>query len=79
MIVLLGIIVYFALEGKRRNPFEIFYYSHHLFVPFFACWQFHGVRLSLATLQSLQSSAREGQIVDCDWTDIARFFDRCFA
>ena len=76
MIVLSGIIVYFALEGKRRNHFERFYYSHHLFVPFFACWQFHGVRLSLATLQS---SAREDQIVICDWTDIARFFDRCFA
>ncbi|GAA5845561.1 hypothetical protein JCM5353_006754 [Sporobolomyces roseus] len=43
MLVLLGVMLYFALEGKRKKHFERFYYSHHLFVPFFACWQFHGM------------------------------------
>ena len=42
----LGIMVWFAVEKRRRQPnggFEKFWYSHHLFIVFFACWQLHGM------------------------------------
>jgi len=35
--------VYFAMEKRRRVKFERFWYSHHLFIPFFICWQLHGM------------------------------------
>jgi len=35
--------VYFAIEKRRRAHFERFWYSHHLFIPFFICWQLHGM------------------------------------
>ncbi|GAA6060317.1 hypothetical protein JCM10212_002958 [Sporobolomyces blumeae] len=43
MIAFLAVMVYFALESRRRKHFERFYYSHHLFVAFFVCWQLHGM------------------------------------
>ncbi|KAK4685370.1 hypothetical protein P7C73_g4778, partial [Tremellales sp. Uapishka_1] len=43
MTVALGIMVYFALEKKRRAHFERFWYSHHLFLVFFGSWQAHGM------------------------------------
>jgi NADPH oxidase len=46
MTVALGIIVWYALEKKRRQPnggFERFWYTHHLFIVFFICWQLHGM------------------------------------
>ncbi|KAJ7603133.1 ferric reductase NAD binding domain-containing protein [Roridomyces roridus] len=46
MWVALGIMVYYAIEKRRRTPnggFEKFWYTHHLFIPFFLLWQFHGM------------------------------------
>jgi predicted ferric reductase len=39
----LGIMVFFALEKRRRAHFERFWYSHHLFIVFFINWQLHGM------------------------------------
>lgn len=43
MVLFLAIIVWFAMEKRRRAHFERFWYSHHLFIPFFVCWQLHGM------------------------------------
>ncbi|KAL7414878.1 NADPH oxidase B [Mrakia frigida] len=45
MSVALGIMVWFAMEKRRKAPgkFERFWYTHHLFIVFFACWQLHGM------------------------------------
>jgi len=39
----LGIMVYYAMEKRRRANFEKFWYTHHLFVVFFLNWQLHGM------------------------------------
>jgi len=39
----LFIMVYYAIEKRRRAHFEWFWYSHHLFIVFFICWQLHGM------------------------------------
>ena len=31
------------MEKRRRASFEKFWYSHHLFIVFFICWQLHGM------------------------------------
>jgi len=43
MTAALGIMVWFAREKVRRATFERFWYSHHLFIVFFICWQLHGM------------------------------------
>jgi len=46
MLIFLSIMVYYAVEKRRRvknGGFEKFWYSHHLFIPFFVLWQFHGM------------------------------------
>jgi NADPH oxidase 2 len=46
MTACLGVMVWFALEKKRRRPnggFEKFWYTHHLFIILFICWQLHGM------------------------------------
>ncbi|KIJ42250.1 hypothetical protein M422DRAFT_60376 [Sphaerobolus stellatus SS14] len=43
MTVCLGIMVWYAMEKRRRANFERFWYSHHLFIIFFVCWQLHGM------------------------------------
>ena len=43
MTAALFFIVFFALEKKRRANFERFWYSHHLFIVYFICWQLHGM------------------------------------
>lgn len=43
MTVALGIMVWYAMEKRRRANFERFWYSHHLFIIFFICWQLHGM------------------------------------
>jgi NADPH oxidase len=46
MWICLGVMVYYAIEKRRRAPnggFEKFWYTHHLFIPFFILWQFHGM------------------------------------
>ncbi|WWD07921.1 hypothetical protein V865_006028 [Kwoniella europaea PYCC6329] len=43
MWVALGVMVWFAMEKRRRAHFERFWYSHHLFIVFFVGWQLHGM------------------------------------
>lgn len=43
MTVSLAVMVYFATEKRRRTNFEQFWYTHHLFIVFFICWQLHGM------------------------------------
>lgn len=42
MLICLLIMVYTATEKPRRANFNRFWYLHHLFVPFFGAWAFHG-------------------------------------
>lgn len=39
----LGVMVFFAMEKRRRAHFEKFWYTHHLFIVFFINWQLHGM------------------------------------
>ena len=46
MTAALSTMVWFAVEKRRRQPkggFEKFWYTHHLFIVFFLCWQLHGM------------------------------------
>ncbi|KAI0049542.1 NADPH oxidase B [Auriscalpium vulgare] len=43
MTVALGIMVWYAIEKRRRANFEAFWYTHHLFIVFFINWQLHGM------------------------------------
>ncbi|KAJ7062107.1 NADPH oxidase [Mycena amicta] len=46
MWICLGVMVFFAMEKRRTGKnrgFERFWYSHHLFIPFFVLWQLHGM------------------------------------
>ena len=43
MTAALAIMVFFSTEKRRRAHFERFWYSHHLFIVFFATWQLHGM------------------------------------
>jgi len=43
MTACLAVIVWFAMEKRRRAHFERFWYSHHLFIIFFINWQLHGM------------------------------------
>jgi len=46
MNLMLGIMVWYAIEKRRRQPkggFERFWYTHHLFIVFFINWQLHGM------------------------------------
>jgi hypothetical protein len=43
MTAALIIMVWFAMEKRRKKNFEKFWYSHHLFVVFFINWQLHGM------------------------------------
>ncbi|BGP45394.1 hypothetical protein JCM10450v2_001212 [Rhodotorula kratochvilovae] len=45
MLVLLLVMAWFGAEKRRRKTFERFFYSHHLWVPFFFLWQLHGIGL----------------------------------
>ncbi|RIA88645.1 ferric reductase like transmembrane component [Glomus cerebriforme] len=42
MLISLLIMVATATESARRSHFNRFWYCHHLFVPFFGAWAFHG-------------------------------------
>ncbi|KAF9263193.1 NADPH oxidase [Marasmius fiardii PR-910] len=39
----LGVMAWYARETKRRQNFERFWYTHHLFIVFFINWQLHGM------------------------------------
>ncbi|KAJ7471147.1 NADPH oxidase [Mycena galericulata] len=46
MWICLGTMVWFAMEKRKSKGspgFERFWYTHHLFIPFFALWQLHGM------------------------------------
>ena len=43
MTACLAAIVFFSREKVRKLHFERFWYSHHLFILFFICWQLHGM------------------------------------
>ncbi|GAA6000613.1 hypothetical protein JCM10207_004576 [Rhodosporidiobolus poonsookiae] len=43
MLVCLAVIVWFAVEKRKKKHFERFWFSHHLFIPFFIAWQLHGM------------------------------------
>ncbi|KAJ7479697.1 NADPH oxidase [Mycena latifolia] len=46
MWICLGTMVWFAIEKRRGaagGGFERFWYTHHLFIPFFVLWQLHGM------------------------------------
>ncbi|KAF7303642.1 FAD-binding FR-type domain-containing protein [Mycena indigotica] len=46
MWICLGVMVFFAVEKRRTRKnggFEKFWYTHHLFIPFFVLWQLHGM------------------------------------
>ncbi|KAI0826184.1 NADPH oxidase [Irpex lacteus] len=43
MTAALGIMVWYAMEKRRRARFEWFWYTHHLFIVFFINWQLHGM------------------------------------
>lgn len=57
MTILLAIMVWFAIEKRKRKNFERFWYTHHLFILFFVCWQLHGMFCMISTC-----------IVFMDWT-----------
>lgn len=62
MSLILGVMIWFAMEKRRRKNFERFWYSHHLFVLFFALWQLH-VRSSFAYRQLLMLFGRPGHVL----------------
>ncbi|KAI3613221.1 nadph oxidase isoform 2 [Moniliophthora roreri] len=41
MTICLGMMTFFATDKRRRQRFEWFWYSHHLFILFFISWQLH--------------------------------------
>jgi predicted ferric reductase len=43
MTACLFVMVWYAAEKRRRASFEAFWYTHHLFILFFICWQLHGM------------------------------------
>jgi len=43
MTLCLIIMVFLAVEKARKKNYERFFYSHHLFIPFFVAWQLHGM------------------------------------
>ncbi|CAG8551451.1 2378_t:CDS:2, partial [Dentiscutata heterogama] len=42
MLIALFLMVFTATEKARRRHFNRFWYLHHLFIPFFGAWSFHG-------------------------------------
>nr|CAG8434164.1 9150_t:CDS:2 [Entrophospora candida] len=42
MLISLLIMVYTAMDKQRHRNFNMFWYLHHLFIPFFGAWAFHG-------------------------------------
>jgi len=45
MWICLGTMVWFSIEKRKGTArgFERFWYTHHLFIPFFVLWQLHGM------------------------------------
>lgn len=68
MTVCLGLMVWYAMEKRRRAHFERFWYSHHLFLPFFLCWQLHGMFCMI----------KPDRAPFCSWNTIGVFWVRNF-
>jgi NADPH oxidase len=66
MTACLAILTWFAMEKRRRAHFERFWYSHHLFIPFFVCWQLHGMFCMV----------KPDRPPYCSWTTIGVFWVR---
>jgi NADPH oxidase 2 len=64
MTTCLAIMVFFARDGQRRAHFERFWYSHHLFIIFFICWQLHG----------MFSMIKPDRPPFCSWNQIGLFW-----
>ncbi|GAA6041202.1 hypothetical protein NBRC10512_008205 [Rhodotorula toruloides] len=64
MLVLLAVMTFFAVEKRRRPHFQRFYWSHHLFIPFFVLWQFHGMFCMI----------KPDRPPYCSWTQIGVFW-----
>lgn len=64
MTAALGIMVFFAMEKRRRANFEWFWYSHHLFLIFFLGWQLHGMWCMI----------QPDREPFCDWNTIGVFW-----
>ncbi|KAH9947869.1 NADPH oxidase [Amylocystis lapponica] len=64
MTAALAIMVFFALEKRRRAHFEWFWYSHHLFLIFFLGWQLHGMFCMI----------QPDRQPFCDWNTIGTFW-----
>jgi len=68
MTVVLGVMVFFAIEKRKRANFEHFWYSHHLFIVFFICWQLHGMFCMI----------KPDRPPFCSWNTIGVFWVRLF-
>lgn len=43
MTATLGVMVWYSIEKRKKKSYEKFWYTHHLFIIFFVCWQLHGM------------------------------------
>ena len=64
MTLSLAIMVWFAIEKRRRANYERFWSSHHLFIVLFACWQLHGMFCLI----------KPDRPPFCSWTQIGVFW-----
>ncbi|KAH8703952.1 putative NADPH oxidase [Talaromyces proteolyticus] len=49
MLIALMAMVFTSIEKPRRNNFERFWYTHHLFIVFFVFWSMHGIFCMIPT------------------------------
>lgn len=67
MTLCLLIIVWFSIDKRKNANYEKFWFTHHLFIVFFICWQLHGcvchalVRCFVVTLHSMFCMVRAVQ------------------
>jgi multisubunit Na+/H+ antiporter MnhB subunit len=51
MTAILIIMTVFAMDEQKKKKYERFFYSHHLFIGFFALWQLHGLVCSAVVVR----------------------------
>ncbi|KAL1984581.1 hypothetical protein VTN96DRAFT_8883 [Rasamsonia emersonii] len=49
MLICLMAMVFTSIEKPRRANYERFWYTHHLFIPFFVFWSMHGIWCMIPT------------------------------
>lgn len=69
MTAILGVMVWFAVERRRRANFELFWYTHHLFVLFFICWQLHGMFCMISEYPHSSSYLSVSSLTPCKPTE----------